>query len=90
MKLLSNKVRFHMRPNLSLTARLGSSVSSTDRPNASKEEVSRSEKPDWIPFSRPKYGNFTQEMPKLENQFVGDAFLQKYLRRVLPKEVIIR
>ena len=44
-------------------------------------------KPKWIPFSRPNYGNFTQGMPKLENQFSGDPFLQKYLQRVLPKEV---
>ncbi|CAG2115280.1 unnamed protein product, partial [Medioppia subpectinata] len=41
----------------------------------------------WIPFSRPKYGNFTQEMPQLDNQFTSDPFLQKYLQRVLPKEM---
>ncbi|XP_054158146.1 acyl-CoA dehydrogenase family member 11-like [Oppia nitens] len=44
-------------------------------------------KPKWIPFSRPKYGNFSQEMPRLSNQWTGDPFLQKYLQRVLPKEM---
>ncbi len=46
-------------------------------------------KPLWVPFSQPKYGNFFQEIPKIENQFTCDPFLQKYLQRVLPKEVII-
>jgi hypothetical protein len=53
--------------------------------NNLKEDI----KPLWVPFSQPKYGNFYQEIPKIENQFSCDPFLQKYLQRVLPKEVII-
>ncbi|CAG2178245.1 unnamed protein product, partial [Oppiella nova] len=44
-------------------------------------------KANWIPFSRPRHGCFTQEMPQLDNQFTCDAFLQRYLQRVLPKDM---
>ena len=80
--------------NKCLNSRFYSSVSSVNK-NLVNESAKREpktgldSKPDWIPFSRPKYGYFTQEMPKLENQFLSDRYLQKYLQRYVPKDVII-
>ena len=58
--------------------------------DASKQSSSNFDpnvKPSWVPFSMQKHGNFYQEIPVIENQFTGDAFLQRYLQRHLPREV---
>ncbi|XP_073257292.1 acyl-CoA dehydrogenase family member 11-like [Porites lutea] len=39
-------------------------------------------------FAASKRGSFFQEAPRLRNQFNGDFFLQSYLRRNLPSEVL--
>lgn len=39
-------------------------------------------------FAASKRGSFFQEAPRLGNQFSGDLFLQSYLKRVLPYEVL--
>lgn len=44
-------------------------------------------KPAWVPFYNAKYGNFVQEAPVLENQYVDNVFMQKFLKTQLPREV---
>ncbi len=40
-----------------------------------------------LPFSRTKIGQFFQDMPTLGNQYLEDATLKNYLRRVMPDHV---
>ena len=40
-----------------------------------------------FPFASAKLGTFTQEAPRLGNQFLEDALLQSYLKRHLPEQV---
>ena len=40
-----------------------------------------------LPFSKAKMGVFFQEQPRVDNQFLEDVTLQKYLKRVMPKQV---
>ena len=40
-----------------------------------------------LPFAKPKEGSFIQETPHIENTFLGDAVLQRNLKRILPNEV---
>ncbi|CAG2122007.1 unnamed protein product, partial [Medioppia subpectinata] len=82
--VLSTKCGINWR-HLSSVSTINQNVIKENKLNA---KPTRNEtKANWIPFSRPKYGNFTQEMPQLDNQFTSDPFLQKYLQRVLPKEM---
>lgn len=46
-------------------------------------------KPSWVPFFNAKYGNFVQDPPRIENQYIGNAFMQNYLQVHLPSEVKI-
>jgi len=39
-------------------------------------------------FAASKRGSFFQETPRLRNQFSGDLFLQSYLKRILPNEIL--
>jgi len=39
-------------------------------------------------FAASSRGSFFQEAPRLRNQYSGDLFLQSYLRRILPTEVL--
>lgn len=39
-------------------------------------------------FTASKRGSFFQEAPRLRNQFSGDLFLQSYLKRVIPQEIL--
>merc|ERR1719186_382360 len=41
-----------------------------------------------IPFQRAKLGNFVQPAPQHENAYLADAFLESYLKRVLPRDVM--
>jgi len=41
-----------------------------------------------LPVYRAKMGEFLQSPPQHENAFMSDAFLQSYLRRILPKDVM--
>jgi len=40
-----------------------------------------------IPFAQARHGPFTQEAPKLGNQYLEDALLQSYLKRHVPQKV---
>jgi hypothetical protein len=44
--------------------------------------------PSSTKFSRAKVGSFIQEEPQHENAFLSDAFLQSYLKRTLPKDLM--
>lgn len=39
-------------------------------------------------FQRAKLGSFLQQAPQHENAYLSDAFLQSYLKRVLPKDIL--
>ena len=82
---------FKLNSNATFVWRISSKnlkyFSQSNEPKVSKKWETIEVKPKWIPFCRPKYGQFTQEVPKYENQFLSDSFLQKYLQRNLPKEV---
>ena len=57
--------------------------SSSSDQNVRKEKINSESK-----FSRAKVGNFIQAEPEHENSFTSDVFLQSYLRRALPKDVL--
>ena len=38
-------------------------------------------------FQHSKSGSFYQDVPSLQNQFLGDCFLRASLKRILPTEV---
>ena len=40
-----------------------------------------------IPFAAAKFGPFTQEEPKLGNQYLQDPLLKSYIRRHVPQKV---
>ena len=40
-----------------------------------------------IPFSTAKLGPFTQEEPKLRNQYLEDPLLKSYIHRYIPQKV---
>jgi len=39
-------------------------------------------------FAKAKVGNFVQEEPQHENSFTSDTFLQSFLRRTVPKDIM--
>ena len=40
-----------------------------------------------VPFSSAKFGPFTQEEPRLKNQYLQDPLLKSYLTRHVPQKV---
>ncbi|KAJ7353915.1 hypothetical protein OS493_031361 [Desmophyllum pertusum] len=54
-----------------------------DSHDVSNSSVSRDTR-----FAASRRGSFFQEAPRLGNQFSGDLFLQSYLKRILPSEVL--
>lgn len=42
-----------------------------------------------IPFRHAKAGTFIQARPRLENPYLGDGFLQRILRRLIPENEVI-
>ncbi|XP_030438743.1 acyl-CoA dehydrogenase family member 11-like isoform X5 [Gopherus evgoodei] len=41
-----------------------------------------------VPFARTETGTFFQEQPRIGNQYLEDAFLQRYLKTHLPSQVL--
>ncbi|XP_032630181.1 acyl-CoA dehydrogenase family member 11-like isoform X4 [Chelonoidis abingdonii] len=41
-----------------------------------------------VPFARTEIGTFFQEQPRIGNQYLEDAFLQRYLKTHLPSQVL--
>ncbi|XP_073169707.1 acyl-CoA dehydrogenase family member 11-like isoform X4 [Lepidochelys kempii] len=41
-----------------------------------------------VPFARTEIGTFFQEQPRIGNQYLEDAFLQRYLKTRLPPQVL--
>ena len=54
-------------------------------PNINNRDVSDSFR--GTTFAASRRGSFFQEAPRLQNQFIGDLYLQSYLKRILPQEV---
>ncbi|PFX21526.1 putative acyl-CoA dehydrogenase AidB [Stylophora pistillata] len=65
------------------TVRGGEKALDLDSHDTLNGSVSRDTK-----FAASKRGTFFQEAPRFGNQFKGDPFLQSYLKRVLPYEVL--
>lgn len=40
-----------------------------------------------LPFSSAKVGNFSQEPPQLDNQYLQDTLLRSFLKRHIPSDV---
>lgn len=65
-----------------------SSLNQLPKQSLNESQADSNEKPSWVAFRPAKYGNFQQDKPVIENQFTGDAFLQRYLSRVMPRDVL--
>lgn len=61
---------------------------STDHSQSNVFELNSYVQEQNFPFASARLGTFTQEAPRLGNQFLEDALLQSYLKRHLPEKVI--
>jgi len=82
-------------PSFSVRKSTASSVQGVfDRQNRNDRNVGKSSERDSVKgsaentFAASSRGSFFQEAPRLRNQYSGDLFLQSYLRRILPTEVL--
>ncbi|XP_035228512.1 acyl-CoA dehydrogenase family member 11-like [Stegodyphus dumicola] len=66
-----------------LNQRVCSSLSEANKNVKINENV----KPNWIPFSQAKQGEFYQQKPKLDNPFLSDLPLRRFLDYHVPSEV---
>jgi len=72
---------------LSYLSRVSRNKSSTSLPEETSRLVDIPPSPSSA-FQRAKLGSFLQAAPQHENAYLSDAFLQSYLKRVLPKDVM--
>ncbi|XP_078361847.1 acyl-CoA dehydrogenase family member 11-like isoform X2 [Oculina patagonica] len=72
----------------SFVARKSTSAGSQGALELDSNDISNSLRDTSTTFAASRRGSFFQEAPRLGNQFSGDLFLQSYLKRILPNEVL--
>ncbi|XP_068096548.1 acyl-CoA dehydrogenase family member 11-like [Hyperolius riggenbachi] len=80
-KCLCARVQYQPACNMNSKSAVSPAVNHEEKPHPVLEELQK-------PFSRSMTGTFFQEQPTLGNQFLEDAFLQSYLKRHLPPQVL--